>query len=142
MSDIILKNLKVGQIHLENKEIAQAFELSAVQILNTACFSPTVIRQFNELSSNYLKSRQLATFAFARVFDDERAFMLYSDPTIAKYVVENQVHITAHVPTILLKDQFWYLPAKDGHYAKLMHDIKQITNASSWADLIVRQPGF
>ena len=115
---------------------------SNTSILNKKCFSKQSIHTLNLICAEKMKRLNLSVFEFARVYDNGRAILLYSDPKISQYLFKHQVHITAHVPTSLISSEFWYLPAQDGPYSQFLRDMKDISKAGSFVDYIQRFEGY
>jgi DNA-binding CsgD family transcriptional regulator len=120
----------------------QLNDISPKQILASSCFSVPTHQAVNTICSQALNKLSLSAFEFARVYDDGTAIILYSDPRIAKYVVEKQLHISAHVPKSILNTQFWYLPEPNGPYSQNVHDIKDVSSSNSFANYIQRFAGY
>lgn len=85
---------------------------------------------------------EITAFEYARVYDDGTACILYSHHDIANYVIEKELHITAHVPEKIINDEFWYLPDSDGPYVRALQEISEITGSNTFVNYIRRFFGF
>lgn len=96
----------------------------------------------HELFKSAPRRLEITAFEYARVYDDGTASILYTHHDIAHYVIESELHITAHVPEKLIDDEFWYLPDSDGPYVRAMQDINAISSSNTFVNYIRRYFGF
>jgi len=120
----------------------QTYDILPGKILNSSCFSAQTHQELNAICTQPLRKLGLSAFEFARVYDDGTAIILYSDPRIARYVVEKQLHIAAHIPKTILNSQFWYLPTPNGPYSTNVRDIKELSTSNGFANYIRRFSGY
>ncbi len=112
------------------------------QILSKKSFSAQTFSSMNELFNSAPRRLEMTAFEYARVYDDGTASILYSHHDIAHYVIEKQLHITAHVPEKLIEDEFWYLPDSDGPYVRALREISEISSSNTFVNYIRRYFGF
>jgi DNA-binding CsgD family transcriptional regulator len=130
------------EIILKSKENLLQQVSDPVQILHRHCFSIQAIQELNQITCQFLKTNGLSVFEFARVFDDHTAIILYTSPEVGKYIVNKQIHVTAHIPNALLASQFWYIPSKEGPYSQLLRDVNEMALGGGFADYIEKSPGY
>jgi len=114
----------------------------SVNLLDNPCFSEQAVRAVREACSELMKELRLQVFEFARVFDDGSAIILYSDPAVSRFIVENKIHVTAHVSESMLAPQFWYIPSKEGPYLSLLRELKEIGKTGGFLNFIQRFNGY
>ncbi len=111
-------------------------------ILKKRCFSPQINSEIRSILSAIEQNTALPAFEFARIFDDGRAVILYSDTRLAQYIVETKQHLVCHVPEHLLANRFWFQPDPHGPYSHVFRAFKAISGVTSFVDLIERHHGY
>lgn len=113
-----------------------------IKILSKQSFAPKTFSDMKEICDRQTTKWGVVAFEYARVYDDGTAMMLYSDPNIANYVINKELHITAHVPKEIIDTKFWFIPDPNGPYSSAIQDIKDISGVNSAANYIQRHIGF
>jgi hypothetical protein len=112
-----------------------------VRILNSSSFATQTFADMKQICKPFLKKFDFSAFEYARVYDDGTAIILYSDPSIANYVVSKELHISAHVNKDIVSNEFWFIPDQNGPYSQQAKDIKG-TPGQAWLSKLVKfQPG-
>jgi len=111
-------------------------------IINSRSFESQTFSAMTEICSHTLAKLGFSAFEYARVYDNQTALILYSDPKIANYVVQKQLHISAHVPREIINSEFWYIPDPYGAYSQNVREVKEISGSSSFSNYIRRYPGY
>lgn len=115
---------------------------SIIHILRSRSFDIETFRSMQELCAPLVKKLGFSAFEYAKVYDDQTAFILYSDPTIANYIISKEYHISAHAPQEVIRNEFWYIPGMIDTYAQSNENIKSISNSNSCINYIRRHAGF
>ena len=68
--------------------------------------------------------------------------MLYSNPALAQYVLENRIHIASPVLDTVVKPSFWYLPPPEAIYSKKLAEIESISRARGFSNFVERKTGY
>lgn len=111
-------------------------------IFSKRCFSKQTFSEMRDICQPAASQFEFLYFEYARVYDDGTAFILYSDPNIANYVVSKELHISAHVPEQILDTEFWFIPDANGPYSQVVKDVKYLFNSNTVANYIRRHLGF
>lgn len=111
-------------------------------ILKKPCFSEKNASDVHEMSRFFLKENSFSGFEHARVYDDGTCSILYSDLKVAKFVIQERIHITALIPNNIIRDSFWYLPPKDSIYIEAFKKLAGPTGVRSFIDYIRRHDGY
>lgn len=111
-------------------------------IINSRSFAYKTYFDMTELCSPMLKKFGFIAFEYARVYDDGTAITLYSDHKIPNYVINKQLHISAHVPQEIVSKEFWFMPDPNGPWSSHMSELKKLANAGSFSNYIIRSVGY
>jgi DNA-binding CsgD family transcriptional regulator len=112
------------------------------EIFSSRSFAEQTFLEMKEMCASPLAKLDCSAFEYARVHDDGTASILYSDASIANYVVSKEVPISVHVPKEIIDAEFWFLPASNGPYLPYISEIKQLSNSCGFVNYIRRHVGF
>lgn len=112
------------------------------KIFNIRSFCDQTYQDMAEISKPLLNKFGLSGFAYVRLYDDNTCLYLHTSPHLARYLIENEVHVSAHVPEEILNDEFWFVIDSKGPYSPHFRALKDITNASSACSYIRRFHGY
>jgi DNA-binding CsgD family transcriptional regulator len=101
------------KFYLSNQASAAVSE--CVETVSKDCFSKGIVNEF----------------AYGRFLNDERTVFLHSQQNLANYLFKNKIHLLAHLPQELVKDNVWYVLPEQGHYSQVLRDFRDLFNLGS-----------
>ncbi len=112
------------------------------KILNTKSFLPETFSRMKAIFDSSPIKLNVCAFEYVIVYDDNTASLLYSNADIARYMIRNELHISAHVPKEIISPEFWFIPPSNSTYSPVIRDISEMSGATSFINYIKRHNGY
>ena len=112
-----------------------------IQIFKTRSFYKQTFCDMAAISKPMLNKFGFSAFVYVRLYDDDTCLTLHTDHRIAKYLIQNEVHISAHVPKKNINDEFWFIVDPNGTYSQHIRAFKELTSSSGLLNYIRRFHG-
>lgn len=112
------------------------------KIFNTRSFCEQTYQGMAEIAKPLLNRFGFSGFEYARLYDNDTCLFLHTNPLFDQYLIENELHISAHVPRDILSDEFWFNIDPNGIYSPHFRALKDMTNSSSVCNYVRRYHGY
>ncbi len=117
-------------------------ELNQESLFVSSYLDPDFSAKIKAIYQKFFNLHKISLFSFYRIYDDGTCVLLSSNHESLEYVFKHKIHVTAHIPSDLIKEKFWYIIPPNSIYQNFLFDFKKMFDSKIIFDFIERHENF